>query len=395
MDEEMAKPLDRETLYEEVWTDPVTVVSQRYGLSDVGLAKICRRLRIPLPSRGYWAKIKAGKTMHRVALPKLAEEVTSGVGLVKLTSEQSARRAASREQTVKARQSIQPVMVSGELTDSHPLVLAASRRLNQRDGWTNEKGLRSAPGEVLHLEVTPSALDRALRLMDALLKELAKFSVTVQVDVKQKRTVLDVEGTIVTLMISEYVRRAAHEETPEEKKAMERYRNSWHSGPRVSYPSIPQYDFHPTGMLTITAGNWPSRNWRDTLRTRLEDRLAEVVVGVLALAKVIHEKKLEEARKEEERKRAQARYEFLKGRLEKEQECFKKLEQEAVSWERAARLRAYVDAVARRADSTGEWSSELQEWVAWARAKADWLDPMILVSDPILDAPEPRKPGYY
>jgi hypothetical protein len=54
-------PLDRQKLYDEVWSDPVSIVAQRYGLSDVGLAKICRKLRIPLPGRGYWAKVKVGK----------------------------------------------------------------------------------------------------------------------------------------------------------------------------------------------------------------------------------------------------------------------------------------------------------------------------------------------
>lgn len=53
------RSVDRETLYNEVWTEPVSVVAPRYGLSDVGLAKICRSLAIPLPSRGYWAKVKA------------------------------------------------------------------------------------------------------------------------------------------------------------------------------------------------------------------------------------------------------------------------------------------------------------------------------------------------
>lgn len=37
-------PVGRNTLYEQVWTDPVKVSAQRYGLSDVGLAKICKKL---------------------------------------------------------------------------------------------------------------------------------------------------------------------------------------------------------------------------------------------------------------------------------------------------------------------------------------------------------------
>lgn len=42
----------------------------------------------------------------------------------------------------------------------------------------------------------------------------------------------------------------------------------------------------------------------------------------------------------------------------------------------------------------GEFSQELQDWVAWAKAKADALDPLIAACDLILDAPEPKPPSY-
>jgi hypothetical protein len=35
------------------------------GLSDVGLAKICDRHRVPTPPRGYWAKKEAGKKVKQ------------------------------------------------------------------------------------------------------------------------------------------------------------------------------------------------------------------------------------------------------------------------------------------------------------------------------------------
>ncbi len=44
---------DRHILYEEVWTHPMRVVAARYGISDVMLKKICRRLDVPTPPRGY------------------------------------------------------------------------------------------------------------------------------------------------------------------------------------------------------------------------------------------------------------------------------------------------------------------------------------------------------
>ena len=47
---------DRDELYEKVWTMPVRIVAKEYGVSDVAIAKACRRLHIPVPGRGYWAK---------------------------------------------------------------------------------------------------------------------------------------------------------------------------------------------------------------------------------------------------------------------------------------------------------------------------------------------------
>ncbi len=51
----------RDQLYEEVWTDPLWTLAKKYGISDVGLAKVCRKLHIPLPPPGYWAKQAAKK----------------------------------------------------------------------------------------------------------------------------------------------------------------------------------------------------------------------------------------------------------------------------------------------------------------------------------------------
>jgi hypothetical protein len=51
-------------------------------------------------------------------------------------------------------------------------------------------------------------------------------------------------------------------------------------------------------------------------------------------------------------------------------------------------LRRYADAVEQCRLSKGELDQGVQDWLQWTRAKADWLDPLIHVSDPILDAPE-------
>jgi|BioPla2DNA2_1021312.scaffolds.fasta_scaffold49800_4 hypothetical protein len=52
--------MDRVNLYNEIWTEPVQTVTKRYDMSDTALRKHCKRLDIPLPYRGYWAKVASG-----------------------------------------------------------------------------------------------------------------------------------------------------------------------------------------------------------------------------------------------------------------------------------------------------------------------------------------------
>src|ERR1700737_5046631 len=65
-----ASRISREELHQAVWSEPMRKVAKRFGVSDVALAKRCRRMAIPLPGRGYWAKKAAGKKVRPISLPK-------------------------------------------------------------------------------------------------------------------------------------------------------------------------------------------------------------------------------------------------------------------------------------------------------------------------------------
>jgi thioredoxin-like negative regulator of GroEL len=148
--------------------------------------------------------------------------------------------------------------------------------------------------------------------------------------------------------------------------------------------------------LTIQVGRWPSRSWKDTPKTQLELRLGEVAGGIVTLAQEIHAKEQEEERRKEAHRLAVAHYEFLTKRRANEIRRFEQLETQVSNWERAVKLRTYADLVEQQAKAQGQINAELEGWLAWVRAKADWLDPLVLVSDPILDAPEPKRPpGYW
>jgi len=65
-----------------VWSEPLQILAPKFGISDVALAKKCRKAGIPVPSRGYWAKVASGKNVIQQKLeprfPGWSDEVVFG-----------------------------------------------------------------------------------------------------------------------------------------------------------------------------------------------------------------------------------------------------------------------------------------------------------------------------
>jgi hypothetical protein len=61
--------MTRQELFERVWSRPVETVAAEWGISGRGLSKACRRLKLPVPPRGYWARLQAGQRPKRPRLP--------------------------------------------------------------------------------------------------------------------------------------------------------------------------------------------------------------------------------------------------------------------------------------------------------------------------------------
>ena len=67
------KPMEliRKELYDLLWSRPTRDVAGEIGMSDAGLAKLCKREKIPKPGRGYWAIVESGGKLPKQ--PKLPE----------------------------------------------------------------------------------------------------------------------------------------------------------------------------------------------------------------------------------------------------------------------------------------------------------------------------------
>jgi len=83
-------------LYRRVWNTPVRTLAKEFGLSDVGLAKICEKHHIPRPPVGHWVRVQHGRETEQAPLleihdprlemvtiavrPKVVEALTQEIG---------------------------------------------------------------------------------------------------------------------------------------------------------------------------------------------------------------------------------------------------------------------------------------------------------------------------
>src|SRR6266403_3402030 len=69
-DDACTHQLSRAELYERVWTTPLRTLAAEFGVSDVGLSKLCHRHQVPTPPRGYWVQKQHGADAPRPNLPR-------------------------------------------------------------------------------------------------------------------------------------------------------------------------------------------------------------------------------------------------------------------------------------------------------------------------------------
>lgn len=76
-----ARRVTREELYQMVWDKPMIRLAEEFGITGNGLAKVCDRLDVPYPPRGYWAKKEAGKPVVTLKLPPRRDGIPSAADI--------------------------------------------------------------------------------------------------------------------------------------------------------------------------------------------------------------------------------------------------------------------------------------------------------------------------
>lgn len=399
--------LTREALYEQVWCQPVHTLARQYRISGVALAKICRKLKVPVPPRGYWARLAVGQSVKRPALPALTTGQPMAHRLVRRIDVliEAGSDDEAREAQKDADEPEHTLVVPDRLTKPHPLVRTASRLL--RTAAERDRVRYETP--CLDIAVSKAARARALRVIDTLLKGLEERGLTIEVtkpkpaslpqygyqreELMPSETGVHIGDAFVTFGIDEAVDIVKVPPRPSPMRRTDVIASLGIAGPPVTY------ERRPTGRLVLRIRNGRDgarRSWSDGKQQRVEGCLDDFVRALLATAERMRLRRLEAERRERERLEEERRREEEARRRRHEARLVYDLKSRTEDWTTAKATREFLAAV--EADATERLgridpASELGEWLAWTRQRADHLEASALRTVLQLRTPPDERPA--
>ena len=362
----MSIALTRQELYDRVWAEPVDTIAKKFGLSNVGLGKACRRHNVPVPARGYWARKAAGHKMRQPPLPpsKNGDETVTFLGAARPDPPAETERHAVHPLIAFEMQPENKISVPEDLRVRHQAITQT------KEYWAAQRRGEVQYGDSkwprLDIKVSKEILPRAFRLLQALFAALETRGHRAAAT-KEGKTVLTVLDEPLEVSLRAPSKQVRHVPTAKELADVKKY--SW------SRPA--PYDLVRTGTLALNIENiWGvRRTWKDGKTQRLEDIVNEVIVGLLkgALHKKAQRDEQERARvraEEVERRREAARQRFLQERARVRR--FDRLKAACREHEDLLtfleQLRSSIGAVEER--------SEIAQWLAWATGHVNQIDPL-------------------
>jgi hypothetical protein len=381
--------ITRSDLYELVWTTPRSRLAQQFGLSDVGLSKLCKRCDIPQPPRGYWAQLEAGKAPEREPLSE--PERNPSIDIRLLTATEAARRESVRieQLTREARaKAVGVVEVPDRLERPHGLVkatqgffagLPGQLKRDERRARLPGYHPREAPysdngrfqcldGDAIPIKVSVAQADRALRILDTLLKRLEISGFLVDIRKPDPRgSPRDVrlriskgnEACAIELIEGYSRTKLTDEERAELRKSdPQAYRSAQANG-RLA--------------LTVTGIDFGGyKSWRDSETIPLENRLVDIVAYILELnprQSVLREQR---RRDDEARARREAQAQRQRSMADQRDAEFKAVLSEARMAHDLAALATYVERIEQAIRPANETQTA---WIEMIRTLTSVVDP--------------------
>jgi len=354
--------ITRDQLYALVWETPMSRLAKQFGLSDVGLRKICVKHDIPTPSVGYWARLAHGKKVRRPALPPSKDGAPVPVHIHARLVEPVPPAVEAEQAAALAREAAHPpiTVLLESPAQLHPVAAATAKAL--RAARADHEGLKHghAPGAV-DVSIGNHSVDRALRIIDAFARAAVARGHGIAEHERGIRIVVD--GVPLAWRLYEIKDRKPHAPTRDELKEQARrdeYRARWpeiySSDSRVK--AYRSWDYFPSGRLAMDFSDstrfcWGRQGlvgrWHDRKNRSLEDYLDDAMAALVTGAVAINHRLAEEAEKERQRAEELERQRLAEGRRQRAMKRHEFVLRKADDYARFEKLAGFADFLEREA----------------------------------------------
>jgi len=365
----------REQLYEEVWREPASIVARRYSISGVALGKICRKLTIPVPGRGYWQQHAVGKSPPKPPLPPVPEAAQRELRVTRYTSDHDPVAVAQSHDLGDAAMG-PPIVVPRELERPHPLVAAAIAGL---ENAKLRNGRARTSQRCLDINVSPALLPRAFRLMNALIVALEERGLNVEVTNVAPRhgARSDDDGVTRVLVGDEWIRFELVEALKQFVPPMTKEPPRRLAGDELATWrrwNRPRMELVTSGVLVLRIAERVGvrKSWRDNRRP-LEQKLNAFIKYLFVAASAKKQASEERERWRREFEAQQDRSLRKQEREERDERRVARVRLELERWREARDLRTLAtEARERLSKHPGHPEPK---WLRWAERHADRIDP--------------------
>jgi hypothetical protein len=367
------------SFYAEIWEQPLVKLAPKYGISAVALGKVCRKLQIPLPGRGYWVKKEFGKPVKRLPLP-----VAKDLPVVQRMKFPPAQGISNPQTASPAPEPTDPEFLRIVELESrtivvdpnakwHKLVIATERVLNH--ARPDEKGILQPPYNqpCLDLRISKEALERSLMIINAVILTLEAEGFPVSVVEGRHGTGAQIFGHRIPFAIVEKL-------LEKSRRVVTEY--SW---------TRTVIEYAPSGNLVFRVGDYSygrGRNYRDGKKHRLETQLPSCIGALMREGRSrLISAALAAQRAIDDQKKAQERAELAQ-QIAQEEKRVRDLESWVSNWARSHEMRDFIAALERLWTQQGhDLSPEAPKGqrILWMNQQADRLDPLLPNPPSILD----------
>lgn len=257
-----------------------------------------------------------------------------------------------------------PLSVPSNLINPDKLIVKAKESLTKKEPHYN----RWEYSQNLSINVATENINRALCFMDGFIKLL---------NARGHNLIVNNEGTFA-IVDNEKLKVRLREKN---KRVIVKGKYSWDNS-----------EYHPTGILIlgISEVSWREIEWKDG-KAPIEKQLSKILAKLEMESIQIKEDRIQsEKGRAEQQERDRIRQELEK-RKQQELSNFKALLMNADRWGQSMMMNNYINSIESDALLNNSLPDDLKDWIAWARKKVDWYNPLVDAKDELLDDKDKEK----